>query len=117
MGRAEVKGALPLAGMISTLVRLATVCAPAAMLLILMGRLLTADKGMAFKPLIWIGIAPWGKVFPAKIIFLDVLFPGKNTVDVGAEKKIQYINVIFELPFQLIANCIVYTVDLSSFIT
>ena len=30
------------------------------------------------------GMAPWGKVFPANMIFLDVLFPGKNTVDVGA---------------------------------
>ena len=53
-GSADVNVVLALAGMISTLVRLATVCAPAAelMLLMLMGRLLTADKGMAFKPLI-----------------------------------------------------------------
>ena len=44
-----------LAGMISTLVLLAetTVGTPAVvMLLMLMGRLLTADNGMAFKPLI-----------------------------------------------------------------
>ena len=58
------------------------------------GRLLTAVMGMAFNPLIWIGMAPWGKVFPAKII-LDLfpvpallLFPdccaGKNTVEAGA---------------------------------
>ena len=53
-GSADVNVVLALAGMISTLVRFATVCTPAAllMLLMLMGRLLTADKGMAFKPLI-----------------------------------------------------------------
>ena len=53
MGNADVI-ALALAGIISTLVRLATVWAPVAVfrLLILIGRLLTADKGMAFNPLI-----------------------------------------------------------------
>ena len=53
-----------------TLVRFATVCIPPAvlMVLILIGRLLTADNGIAFNPFIWIGIAPCGKVLPAKEI-------------------------------------------------
>ena len=49
-----------------------------------MGRLLTADRGMAFSPLICMGIAPWGKVLPANMMLREVLFPGKNTVEVGA---------------------------------
>ena len=86
MGK-EVVMVFALAGMISTLVLLAetTVGTPAlVMLLMLMGKLLTADNGMAFKPLIWIGMAPCGKVLPAKIMFLEVLLPGKKTVEVGA---------------------------------
>jgi hypothetical protein len=41
------------------------------------GILLTAEIGRAFialKPLIWMGMAPCGRVFPAKIMFLDPFF-------------------------------------------
>ena len=61
------------------------------------GRLLTAEMGMAFNPLIWMGMAPWGKVDPANMIRegfpLLVAAPGaaavpefcgKNTVEAGA---------------------------------
>ena len=53
VGKAVVT-VLALAGMISTLVRLATVGTPAAvvMLLMLIGKLLTADNGIALMPLI-----------------------------------------------------------------
>ena len=43
---------------------------------VLKGILLTAVSGIAFNPLIWIGIAPGGIVFPAKMRRgLAVLFP------------------------------------------
>ena len=43
---------------------------------VLKGILLTAVSGIAFNPLIWIGIAPGGIVFPAKIRRgFAVLFP------------------------------------------
>ena len=40
---------------------------------VLKGILLTAVMGMAFNPLIWIGMAPGGIVLPAKIRRLAVL--------------------------------------------
>ena len=61
------------------------------------GRLFTAEMGMAFNPLIWMGMAPWGKVEPANMILegFPLLVPapaaatglgfcGKNTVEAGA---------------------------------
>ena len=43
---------------------------------VLKGILLTAVSGIAFNPLIWMGIAPGGIVFPAKMRRgLAVLFP------------------------------------------
>ena len=65
MGSVDAETVFVTAGMISTLVRFATVWTPAVLIvLMLMGRLLTAESGIAFRPLIWIGIAPWGRVFP-----------------------------------------------------
>merc|ERR1719412_1429517 len=53
----------------------------------LKGILFTAVMRMAFKALIWMGMAPCGSVFPANMmrdLFPLLVPPGKKTVDVGA---------------------------------